>query len=85
MNKDKWSYVFITLIIFFTVINILVYTNVLPFIIWKISNKIIMLAALFILFKRRKIKEKDKKLTILGFALLFIWVGTETIVLLQHI
>ena len=85
MNKDKLSYLGIVLFIVFIVINLLVFFNIIPFSIWKTSNTIMAIASLVISILRKNIKEKDKKMTLIGFGLVFIIVITECIVLFKFI
>lgn len=85
MNKDKWSYIFIGLLIFFSCINILICVNILPFDIWRLSNVMMLLASVLISSKRKDIKEKDRKMTIVGFSAVFICVITLLTALFKHI
>lgn len=65
MNKDKWSYLYIILIIFFSCINILICFNILPFDVWRVGLIVTVLVNMLISLKKKDIKAKDRKLTII--------------------
>jgi hypothetical protein len=83
MNKDKLSYFTLLLFIIMITLNILIFLNIIPFAIWKISNRIMIIFFCIISFTKRKIGSqiKDKKITFLGFFLVFIIIICEGLIL----
>lgn len=85
MNKDKWSFAYVCMLIFFSCINILIYFNILPFDIWRLGNNVMLIITIIMLIRRKTIKEKDMKMTVVGFCAVFIWVITLFTDLFKHI
>ncbi len=86
MNKNKLSYIGLLLMILFSITNIFIYINVIPFVFWRIQNIIFFVIAIFMLSKKIKvIKNINKPLTILGFIIAIIFIFTEFSVLLKFI
>ncbi len=83
MNKDKLSYFTLLLFIIMITVNILIFLNIIPFAIWKTSNLIMIIFFCIISFTKRKIGSqiKDKKITLLGFFLVFIIIISEGLIL----
>lgn len=86
MNKNKLSYIGLLLMILFSITNIFIYINVIPFVFWRIQNIIFFVIAIFMLSQKIKvIKNINKPLTILGFIIAIIFIFTEFSVLLKFI
>ena len=49
MNKDKWSFVYVSILILFSCINILIYFNILPFDIWRLCNNVMLIITIIML------------------------------------
>ncbi len=85
MNKDKWSYVYISILIFFSSINILIYFNILPFGMWRFGNNVMLLITILMLLRRKTIKERDRNMTIVCFSAVLLWVITLFTDLFKHL
>jgi len=84
MNNDKWNYSYIGLLIFVSCMNILICINILPFDVWRVGNIMMYLASILLSSKNKKIKAKDRKMTIIGFITVFICVVTQFTALFKH-
>ena len=72
MSKDKLSYIFFTLITLFIIVDLLIFTNIIPSSIWKPLNTIAIFIFLGISLSQRKVEHKDKIITTLAFILILI-------------
>lgn len=74
MDKSKLSYLFIFTLIFFSILNILIYFEIIPFFIWKVQTMLVILESYVITMENKKNKVvKDKKFTITGFVIVLLW------------
>lgn len=72
--------------IFFSVINILVYFNVLPFILWRLETGGITLIFCIVMLINKKIERNNNRtVTIISFSTIFIWGVTLFASLLKNI
>ena len=83
MSKDKLSYIFFTLITFFIIVDVLIFSNIIPSFIWKPLNTIAILVFLGIALLLRKVKHKDKTMTILAFILVFIFLIVDLMIVFK--
>ena len=84
MNNDKWNYSYIGLSIFLSCINILIYINILPFGLWRVSITVTFITSILLSLKNKKDKAKDIKMTIIGFITVFISTVTMFSALFKH-
>lgn len=86
MNKDKLSYLGLLLFIIMITVNILIFFSIIPFTVWEKSNFIMAISLFIISIIRRKIctQIKDKKITLIGFFLVFIIIISECLVLYKY-
>ena len=81
MPKTKYTYLFFILLVFISISNILIFFDLLPFILWRITNAITAISFLAISYANGHIDQKDKTITTIGFIILIPFLITEFSVL----
>ncbi|PVE14364.1 hypothetical protein DDA98_14685 [Clostridium perfringens] len=85
MNKSKFDYIFLIIIVLAAILNIFIYLTILPLFIWRINNLILIIFFLISLFKKKTLKEKNKNLTILGLIFAFIFLFSSILIIIKYI
>ena len=83
MSKDKLSYIFFTLITFYIIVDLLIFTNIIPSSIWKPLNTIAIFTFLCISLLQRKVEPKDKIITTLAFILVLIFLIVDLMIVFK--
>jgi hypothetical protein len=76
MNDNKLSYTYLSLFLISSLINILVLINILPIDALRGGLFVILLVNIINRNKEKNIKGKDKKMTIIDWCVLLIWLIT---------
>lgn len=83
MDKSKFSYFVLITILIAELINLLVFFNIFPFTVWKLTNRSLIIFFFISLAKRNKEIKKNKTITILAFIFLFILFFTDILILIK--
>ena len=90
MYKDKFSFIELILLIISTILNFLIYLNIVPFTVWRIQNNtLVILVFIVVLFQKKSFKNKISKksvpLTICGFIICSIYIFLEFSILINSL